>query len=156
METTQLELWLQAATRSLSCESAAQVRREIREHWELAREAAIERGDGLEEAERAVAASLGDPRAANRRYRRVLLTATEAKMLRDAQWEGRVVCARRWLVWLLRGIPVTAGCAAAVAFLYGYGSLGRWLLWISVISAFWIAGRLCRSIRRRERASIAG
>ena len=38
---TALESWLQQATRHLSAESAAQVRTEIREHYESAREAAL-------------------------------------------------------------------------------------------------------------------
>jgi hypothetical protein len=64
---TPLDQWLAAATHGLSPESAARVRTEIEQHCESAQEA----------GEDAVAA-LGDARAANRAYRRVLLTETEA------------------------------------------------------------------------------
>jgi len=64
-----LEQWLSAATRGLSAESAARVRAEIQQHHELACEAG---GDAI--------AALGDPRAANRAYRKVLLTEQEAML----------------------------------------------------------------------------
>lgn len=66
---TSLEQWLSDATRGLSPESAARVRAEIQQHYDSTREAG---GDAL--------AALGDPRAANRGYRRVLLTEQEAMM----------------------------------------------------------------------------
>ncbi len=66
---TSLDQWLLDATRGLSPESAAQVRAEIEQHYDSAREAG---GDAL--------AELGDPRAANRAYRKVLLTEREAMM----------------------------------------------------------------------------
>jgi hypothetical protein len=99
---TALEIWLRRATRCLSAHSAAQVRSEIEEHYESAREIAIDSGATLDEAGGTVVSSLGDARTANRQYRKVLLTATEARMLSDAQWESRAVCARPWLVWLSR------------------------------------------------------
>jgi hypothetical protein len=64
-----LEKWLSDATRGLSAESAVQVRAEIQEHYDSAREA----GDDAITA-------LGDPRAANRAYRKVLLTQQEAML----------------------------------------------------------------------------
>lgn len=64
-----LEQWLSAATRYLSAESAAQVRAEIQQHYDSACEA----GDDA-------IAALGDPRAANRAYRKALLTEQEAMM----------------------------------------------------------------------------
>jgi hypothetical protein len=66
---TPLEQWLAEATRDLSPESAARVRAEIQEHSDSARES----------GEDAIAA-LGDPRTANREYRKALLTETEAMM----------------------------------------------------------------------------
>ena len=64
-----LEQWLADATRGLSPESAAQVRAEIQQHYDSACEAG---GDAI--------AALGNPRAANRAYRKVLLTEQEAMM----------------------------------------------------------------------------
>ena len=64
-----LEQWLSAATRGLSPESSARVRAEIQQHYDSAREA----GDDP-------IAALGDPKAANRAYRKVLLTKWEATM----------------------------------------------------------------------------
>ncbi len=66
---TPIESWLAEATRGLSPESAARVRQEIQAHYDSSNEAGE---DGLE--------ALGDPRAANRSYRKVLLTETEAIM----------------------------------------------------------------------------
>lgn len=62
-----LDQWLDSATHGLSPESAARVRTEIQQHCEAARDA----GDAAVDA-------LGDPQAANRQYRKVLLTETEA------------------------------------------------------------------------------
>jgi len=64
---TPLEQWLADATRGLSAESASRVREEIQQHYDSATEAG---GDAI--------AALGDPRAANRAYRKVLLTEQEA------------------------------------------------------------------------------
>jgi hypothetical protein len=66
---TPLDQWLSGATRGLSAESAARVRAEIQQHYDSACEA----GDNA-------LAALGDPRAANRAYRKVLLTEQEAIM----------------------------------------------------------------------------
>jgi hypothetical protein len=68
-DTTSLDQWLSDATRDLTEESAAQVRAEIQQHYDSACEAGQ---DAL--------AGLGDPRAANRAYRKVLLTVREARM----------------------------------------------------------------------------
>jgi hypothetical protein len=66
---TPLEQWLSDATRGLSVESAARVREEIQQHYDSAREAG---SDAL--------AALGNPRTANRAYRKVLLTEQEAML----------------------------------------------------------------------------
>ena len=58
-----------AATHDLSLTSAAQVRAEIKEHFESAREAAIGAGSNPADADRTAVAALGDPRAANCEYR---------------------------------------------------------------------------------------
>jgi hypothetical protein len=77
----ELETWLKQATRCLSRDSATQVRIEIREHCDSAREAAIRDGATTEEANRLAVTGLGDAKAANRQYRKVLLTSAEARML---------------------------------------------------------------------------
>ena len=77
-----LEQWLEVATHDL-CESATErVRAEISEHYQSAVEAAGAAADPLD-VERQAVAALGDARTANRDYRRVLLTESEAKLLRD-------------------------------------------------------------------------
>ena len=78
-----LEQWLRQATRCLAQESAAQVQNEIREHHDAEREAAKSRGANVEEADRLAVAALGDAEAANRQYRKVLLTAAEMRMLQS-------------------------------------------------------------------------
>ena len=57
-----LDSWLEQATRRLANCSAAQVRSEIREHYEAAREAAMNAGASEEEADRVAIAALGNPR----------------------------------------------------------------------------------------------
>ena len=136
---TALETWLQAATQCLSADSADQVRKEIREHYESARDAAIDGGATPEDADRSAVSSLGNPGTANRQYRRVLLTETEANMLRTSQWERKGVCARPWLLWLLRATPVVALCAAALAFVSGHTLLARLLLPLGVGTAVFFA-----------------
>ncbi len=87
---TELESWLTQATRGLSKDSIAQVRCEIQQHYELTQEATA---DGI--------AALGDPKLANRGYRKVLLTAAEARLLRDGNREARAFCSSpraRWLI----------------------------------------------------------
>ena len=66
---TPLDHWLSDATRGLSPESAARVRAEIQQHYDSACEAG---SDAI--------AALGNPRAANRAYRKVLLTEREAML----------------------------------------------------------------------------
>lgn len=102
---TPLDVWIARATRDLSLVSAGQVRTEILEHFESAREAAMCGGVNAADADRAALAALGDPRAAHCQYRKVLLTAAEAKMLREGNWESRAVCARPWLKHLLQTVP---------------------------------------------------
>jgi hypothetical protein len=80
------------------------------------------------EADQSAVTALGDPRAANRQYRNVLLTSAEARMLRDAAWEARAVCSRPWLKRLLLAVPVAALFAAAAMFLSGAITEARVLL----------------------------
>src|SRR5664279_2684487 len=96
--TKELDTWLGQATRHLSRDAAAQVRNEIREHYDAARENATEHGAGSEEAERLALVALGDAKAANRQYRKVMLTSSEARLLREGNWEARAVCSRRWMI----------------------------------------------------------
>jgi hypothetical protein len=143
MEVTPLELWLQRASRCLAESSVAQVRREIQEHYESAREAAIEDGIAPEQAAAAALASLGDPARANRAYRKVLLTATEVRVLNNAAWERRVVCSRPKLVWLMRAIPAAAFTAAAILFNAGFESGARMLFQLALCAAlFFLAPTL--------------
>jgi hypothetical protein len=125
---TRLEAWLKQSTRHLSSDSAAKVQREIQEHYESAREAAMFQGATAEEADRLAVAALGDAKTANCQYRNVLLTSAEARVLRDARWEGRVVCSRPWLTGLLLALPVVALIAGTTQFLQGSLAVARVLL----------------------------
>jgi hypothetical protein len=116
---TGLDGWLERATRRLSRESTAQVRREIEEHYEAAREAAVSGGASGEEAERLAVMALGDAKVANCQYRKVLLTAGEAKLLRDGNWEARMVCSRPWLRRVGPVISLAALLAAGAMFFAG-------------------------------------
>lgn len=125
---TELNGWLSLATRRLSSDSTAQVRTEIEDHYQSARDAALDDGATPEEAHRSAVKALGDPRAANRQYRKVLLTSVEAKVLRDAGWEGRAVCSRPWLKRVLPALPAAALLASACLFLNGMNETARVLL----------------------------
>ena len=123
---TEFYNWLNEATRKLSKESAEQVRIEIRAHFDSAREEAIEAGRSPEDADRLALAALGNARAANIEYRKVLLTSDEAKLLREANW----VCV----------IPAVPLIEAALLFLTA-AILEGWSLQVSAlgIAAFLIA-----------------
>jgi hypothetical protein len=121
---TGLDDWLRQATRSLSRESAAQVRIEIQDHYESARDATAQAGASAEEADRRALAALGDAKTANCQYRHVLLTAAEARILRSGNWEAGLVCARPWLKWLMAGATIAATIAAIVLFVTA-GDLAR-------------------------------
>jgi len=130
--TPALDWWLQQATRRLSKESAAQVRAEIQEHYESAREVAIAGGASPDEAGRTALSALGDPKIANAQYRRVLLTASEARVLREGNWEARVVCSTSWLRWLLSAVSLVALLAAGALLRAGSIAPGRVLLALSL------------------------
>ena len=120
--TMQLEIWLKRATRHLSRDAAAQVRREIGEHYDAALECATARGVSFEEADCLALAALGDARSANRQYRKVLLTSSEARLLRQGNWEARAVCSRRWV------LPVSVWLAAIGLYLAGSIVMARVLV----------------------------
>ena len=114
-----LEQWLKRATRCLSAEATTQVRREIEEHFRSAQESALPGGASEAEAENAALAALGDAAEANRKYRRVLLTKSEARLLRESAWESRAFCSRGWLRWVAATTAVVTGIAVAAAWISG-------------------------------------
>jgi hypothetical protein len=124
----ELDRWLEQATRHLSKDSVAQVRSEIRDHYESAREAAISSGATAEDAAKLALDALGDPRAANRQYRRVLLTSAEARLLREGNWEARAICSRPVLRGVLSAVPPALLLAAAASHLSGAIGAARVLL----------------------------
>jgi hypothetical protein len=125
---TALNSWLDQATRHLSKDSAAQVRREIHEHYAAELEAAIERGATDEEADRLAVAALGDARVANCQYRKVLLTSSEVRLLREGNWEAMAICSRVWLRRLLLAVPVALLVIGFAFFLGGADLIARTLL----------------------------
>jgi hypothetical protein len=127
-----LDSWLKQATWHLAKDSAAQVRTEIQEHYESARDAAVSNGATIDEADRLALNLLGDAKTANRQYRYVLLTSAEARMLRDGNWEARAICSRSRLKWLLVGVPVAAVLAATALFFSGQIAPARDLLMLGV------------------------
>src|ERR1700723_2999647 len=122
---TPLDSWIGRATCNLSLDSAAQVRAEIVEHFESARETAIVAGTNAADADRAALAALGDARAANCEYRKVLLTSAEAKMLREGNWESRAVCARPWLKTLMQTVPAIPLTVAFIMMSRGHAAEAR-------------------------------
>ncbi|HWT66856.1 MAG TPA: hypothetical protein VN151_12140 [Terracidiphilus sp.] len=114
---TDLETWLKRATRSLSIDSAAQVRAEIEEHFAASREAAMRDGASGDEAGCQALAALGDAGAANRQYRRVLLTAREARYLRERGWNPEADYRHGWLRWFVSFWGVAAAGAGIWAWI---------------------------------------
>ncbi len=127
-----LDGWLGVAAQGLAADSAAQVRREIGEHYESAREVAVASGRSAEEADRVALRALGDAKTANRQYRKVLLTSGEARLLRQGKLEAQAVCSRPWLRWLLVAIPVVLVEAAAVLFFRGRVEVARDMLFAGI------------------------
>ena len=132
---TALDLWIAQATCHLSRDSAVQVRREIIEHYDQEREAAVSRGVSSEEADRSAVASLGSPKAANRQYRKVLLTPEEVRMLRVGNWEARAICSRPWLKWTLLAPSVAALVVSYAFFIAGRITIARGALLSAVAIA---------------------
>jgi hypothetical protein len=116
---------LKQATRHLAKDSASQVRTEIQEHYEQARDAALIGGATADEAERVAPSALGDAKTANRQYRRVLLTSAEARMLRDGDWEANAYCSRPLLKLVMAAVPLAALAAAAALFFTGRAAVAR-------------------------------
>lgn len=140
---TALEKWLKLATRGLAEESTAQVRREIGEHYELAREAAISAGAAAEAAERSALGGLGDAATANRKYRSVLLTSSEARLLRADNVEAKALSrANHWSRWPFLALSVVALAAAAGLYRAGAEPLARVTLAIGFGTMFWLAAPL--------------
>jgi hypothetical protein len=139
--TPDLDRWLQMATRRLSQESTAQVRAEIREHYASARDAAIADGASPDEASRTALLALGDAKIANTQYRRVLLMASEARLLQQGNWEARVVCSISWLQWLLLAVCLIAFVAAGALFRTGSIAPGRITLALGLGTGFTILAR---------------
>jgi hypothetical protein len=125
---TALEMWLKRATRWLSTGSAAQVRAEIEEHFAASRDAAMQAGANAADAERSALAALGDAAAANRQYRRVLLTAREARVLRTSAWEVNAICGRGWLRWFVLFWAVVATATGIWSWITGRAFLTEVLL----------------------------
>lgn len=93
-----LDSWFLQASYKLSEESAQQVWVEIREHYDSACEAAIAKGASAREADRLAVEELGDPQAANRQYRKVLLTVADLKWLeRWRRSEQKLTFAELWI-----------------------------------------------------------
>lgn len=133
---TRLDNWLRQATRHLSKDSAGKVRAEILEHYESAREEAVSAGATPDEADRLVVTALGDAKTANRQYRRVLLTAGEARMLREGNWEAQAICSRPWVKWVLLAMPVATLLGAIALFFTGAAAVARVLLLAAIASGF--------------------
>jgi len=129
---TGLEMWLKRATRWLSTDSAAQVCAEIQEHFAASREAAMSAGASEEEAERSALAALGDAGAANRQYRRVLLTAREARFLRERGWNPEADYRRGWLRWFVLFWAVAATSTGIWAWIAGQAFLTQMMLLTAV------------------------
>ena len=149
-----LDQWLSDATRGLSAESAARVREEIQQHYDSACEAG---GDAI--------AGLGDARAANRAYRKVLLTKRDVWMARELAHSKRTSIwnllydsfTRGGAVWMLSGrhdgsgwpITISVLCTTPLAWFFPLTSLERSRVYIclggirlilGVAAAWWFAG----------------
>jgi hypothetical protein len=130
-----LDSWLNQAVRRLSKDSTEIVRREIQEHYDAARDAALSRGIDPQQADAMALQALGDPRLANRQYRKVLLTKSEAAVLRNSVSESRMICSSGWTKWVLLSTPGTLLVISAIAFAGHMNSLGRGVLIMAALMA---------------------
>lgn len=145
-----LDAWLMTATRGLAGVSATQVRTEIAEHYRSAFDEAAASGATDEAADRTAVEALGDPKMANRQYREVLLTKSEARILSQTKWE----CATlgRHLRWLLM-IPAALLFVGIEMILAGKGWGGTIVLLASFGLALMIGAPLM-NIRTPEKARV--
>ena len=138
--TMSLEMWLAQATKGISKDAARQVGAEILEHYQAARDEAITAGSTPGEAAQLVLCALGDPKNANADYRRVMLTVSEARLLREGNWEARALCSHQWFKWLLTAVPVGMLIASAAIFATGDTSLAQDLFAGSIVVGVLMAG----------------
>ena len=125
---THLESWIKQATRGLGWDSTLRVRREIEQHYESAKEAAMSAGETAAQADYTAVMALGDPKQANCQYREVLLTSSEVGQLR----QEKCFFSRRWMKWALLAVPV-ATLATALRFAFdGSSDVARILFAASI------------------------
>ena len=132
---TTLDSWLNQAVRRLSTESADLVRREIEEHYDAAREAALSDGIDPQQADLAALRALGDPCIANRQYRKVLLTKSEAAVLRQSNAESLMICSNGWAKWVLLSAQGTLLLLSIISFAVHLPSLACGVLVLAVLMA---------------------
>ena len=130
-----LDSWLNQAVRRLSKDSAEIVRCEIQEHYDAAREAALSRGMDPEDAARIALQALGNPRVANRQYWRVLLTSSEAAVLRQSNSESRMICSNKWMKWTMLSTPGTLLLLSAIFLAMHQFDLSRGMLVFGALMA---------------------
>jgi hypothetical protein len=130
-----LDNWLNQAVRRLSKDSTDIVRREIHEHHDAAREAALSSGFDPQQADIMAVQALGDPRVANRQYRKVLLTSSEAAVLRRSNAESRIFCSGSWAKWVLLSTPGILLLISAVALAMHLPSLARGIMVLGALMA---------------------
>jgi uncharacterized membrane protein len=130
-----LDRWLQQAVRGLSTESADTVRQEIQEHYDAAREAAVSEGFNPQQAELKAVQALGDPCVANSQYRKVLLTSSEAAVLRGSKTESRMICANNWVKWTMLSTPGTLLLLSAIFLAAHQFALSRGMLVFGALMA---------------------
>ena len=135
-----LDRWLNQAVKGLSKDSEDTVRREIQEHYEAAREAALSSDVDAEQADRVAVQALGDPCIANQQYRKVLLTKSEAAVLRNSISESRMICSNGWAKWILLSAPGTLLLISTICLAAHMPSLARGVLVLGALMAiFFIA-----------------
>jgi hypothetical protein len=142
--TSELERWMREASRGLSRESAGRVRVEIQEHYDAALESATDGGAATHEAERLAMTTLGDAAKVNCQYRKVMLTRSEARMMREAAWETRAMCSRAWMKWVLLAATIGALAASAFSFARGAGDTARILLAMALLTGHILAAMVLR------------
>lgn len=108
IEPVELRVWLHDATRGLGALSRLRIAEEVAAHYDEALESA--RADGAPDAEAAAVASLGNPDAARRGFRRVYFSAREEKWIR-----GFGACNPNTLVRLLPALFLILGSIQMLA-----------------------------------------
>jgi len=139
----ELRVWLHDATRGLGALSRLRIAEEVAAHYDEALESA--RADGAPDAEAAAVASLGNPDAARRGFRRVYFSSREEKWIR-----GFGACNLNTVVRLLPALFFVLGSIQLLALGFTAFVEGEPVApTLVILGAMFVTMGICETIKRR-------